>query len=223
MNKSEFIAAMEAQLIRLPKADRDDILNDYESHFVNGVAEGRTEEEVSASLGDPIELAAVYLENLPEGSKGDPYIPSEPAAEEQSATTTPEAENAWRTATAGQGTSGTQTTAATSSEPSAGGIVAVVLLTLFVALPVVWTIAGAILGTFGVTIGGFAGAVALVALAITSMGLSVVGGVGLLLLAVSVAALGVLALFLGILAIKGTIWLGKWYVDCCKKMIGGNN
>lgn len=222
MNKSEFIAAMEAQLIRLPKADRDDILNDYESHFVNGVAEGRTEEEVSAQLGDPVELAAVYLENLPEGAKGNPYIPEEPVHEEPTATTTPEAENAWRSATADHSSAAAHTAAPASSEPNVGGIVAVVLISIFVAVPVVWTIAGAILGAFGVTIGCFAGAVALVALGITSMGLSVVGGVGLLLLAVSVAALGTLALFLGILAIKGTIWLVKWYIDCCKKMIGGN-
>lgn len=80
MNKSEFIAAMEQRLLRLPKSERDEILNDFEVHFVNGLAEGRTEEEISAELGDPAELSAVFLDNLPEGSKGAAYVPPAPDA-----------------------------------------------------------------------------------------------------------------------------------------------
>ncbi len=237
MNRSEFIAAMEAQLIRLPKADRDDILNDYESHFANGIAEGKTEEEVSAQLGDPMELAAVYLENLPEGAKGAPYIPEEePVREEESSTCAPEAEEAWRSAgnrytdtqyTNAQYTdaqyTGTQNPepAKSGDEKDVLGIVATVLLTVFVALPVVWSIAGVIIGAFGITIGCFTAAVALVVLGATSMGLSVAAGVGLILLAVALAALAFLALFLGIMGIKGTVLLVKWYIELCKKMIGG--
>ena len=33
------------------------MLNDYEAHFDDGLAEGRTEEEVSAALGNPASLA----------------------------------------------------------------------------------------------------------------------------------------------------------------------
>ncbi len=218
MNKSEFIAAMEAQLIRLPKADRDDILNDYESHFVNGVAEGKTEDEVSAQLGDPVELAAVYLENLPEGAKGAPYIPAqEPEAEPQ-----PQPEYKYEP----QPEPVYSQPAYTEPESKSGevdtlGVVAVVLLSVFVALPVLWSIAGVILGAFSVAIGCFAVAVAMVVLGVTTMGWSVLASIGIILLAVAVLALGTLALVLGIMAIKGTVLLVKWYISICKKMIGG--
>ena len=273
MNRSEFIAAMEAQLIRLPKADRDDILNDYETHFVNGIAEGKTEEEVSAQLGDPVELAAVYLENLPEGSKGNPYIPQE-VYEDNSTNIPPQPENTWQSAgyygaeqtantsgngyaaqgayypgseqnayTSGAGYTGQNTysadpenawrsSAGASAQPtdaaaqdkaySAGGIVAVVLLSIFVAVPVLWTIAGAILGAFGVTLGCFIGGLFLVVGGIACMGMSTLAAVGMILLGVALAAFAMLALFVGILGVKGTIWLVKWYIDACKKMIGGN-
>lgn len=227
MNKSEFIAAMEAQLIRLPKADRDDIINDYESHFVNGVAEGRTEEEVSAQLGDPVELAAVYLENLPEGAKGAPYIPvQEPEAEPQPQ---PQPEYRYEPQPEPQ----PAYTEPVYSEPAASepenksgevdtlGVVAVVLLSVFVALPVLWSIAGIIIGAFGVAVGCFAVAVAMVVLGVTTMGWSVLASIGIILLAVAVIALGSLALALGSMAIKGTVLLVKWYISICKKMIGG--
>lgn len=227
MNKSEFIAAMEAQLLRLSKADRDDILNDYESHFVNGIAEGKTEEEVSAQLGDPVELAAVYLENLPEGSKGAPYIP-EPEA--------PEANNAYRNDTpnygaptydapsygAPQQNQPVYTAAPTaSSEPNAGGIVAVVLLSIFVALPLLWVIFGLIMGAFGTSIGCMIVSAALITLGATTAGWGAMTATGLILIGVSLIALCVLCICLGILGIKGTIQLVKWYVEQCKKMIGG--
>ena len=252
MTRSEFIAVMEAQLIRLPKADRDDILNDYETHFVNGIAEGKTEEEVSAQLGDPVELAAVYLENLPEGSKGNPYIPQE-VYEDNSTNIPPQPENTWQSAgyygaeqtanTSGAGYTGQnpysadpenawRSSAGASAQPtdaaaqdkaySAGGIVAVVLLSIFVAVPVLWTIAGAILGAFGVTLGCFIGGLFLVVGGIACMGMSTLAAVGMILLGVALAAFAMLALFVGILGVKGTIWLVKWYIDACKKMIGGN-
>ncbi|MBP3413848.1 MAG: DUF1700 domain-containing protein [Clostridia bacterium] len=83
MNKNEFISIMESKLIRLPKSDRDDILSDYEAHFAVELEKGLSEEEVSAQLGDPQELAATYLENLPENAKGAPYIAPEEPVDEQ--------------------------------------------------------------------------------------------------------------------------------------------
>lgn len=83
MNKNEFISIMESKLIRLPKSDRDDILSDYEAHFAVELEKGLSEEEVSAQLGDPEELANTYLENLPANAKGAPYIPQVDEADEQ--------------------------------------------------------------------------------------------------------------------------------------------
>ena len=230
MNKSEFIAAMEAQLLRLSKADRDDILNDYESHFVNGVAEGKTEEEVSAQLGDPVELAAVYLENLPENAKGAPYIPAPeaPAPEEPQSgsayyrndapTYNTQANNAYS-----QSQPAYTAAPAASSEPNAGGIVAVVLLSIFVALPVLWGIAGLILGAFGTSFGCVAACAVLITLGATTAGWGAMTATGFILIGVSMIAMCVLSICLGILGIKGTIQLVKWYIEQCKKMIGGSN
>lgn len=93
MNKNEFISMMESKLIRLPKSDRDDILSDYEAHFAAGLEKGLSEEEVSAQLGDPQELAATYLENLPENAKGAPYIaPEEPVYEQSQQTQSDQAQ-----------------------------------------------------------------------------------------------------------------------------------
>ncbi len=226
MNKSEFIAAMEAQLLRLSKSDRDDILNDYESHFVNGVAEGRTEEEVSAQLGDPVELAAVYLENLPESAKGAPYIPepeTKPEPEANSAyyrTSAPSYDApAGNTYTAGQQTYAAPSAAA---EPNTGGIVAVVLISIFVALPVLWCIAGLIMGAFGVSIVCVAACASLITLGATTAAWGAMTATGFILIGVAMIAMCVLSISLGILGIKGTIQLVKWYIELCKKMIGGS-
>ncbi len=221
MNKSEFIAAMEAQLIRLPKADRDDILNDYESHFVNGIAEGRTEEEVSAQLGDPVELASVYLENLPAGSKGAPYTPP---VEEPAAAYEPAAEQSYDHTPYSNFDSQPQPAPAAQPEKKESdplGIVAVVLLSIFVAMPVLWSIIGILIGAFASSIGFIAAAIALVILGATTAGFGAMAAVGMILIGVSLVALAVLAISLGVLGTKGTIWLVKWYVEMCKKLIGG--
>ena len=233
MNKSEFIAAMEAQLLRLSKADRDDILNDYESHFVNGIAEGKTEEEVSAQLGDPVELAAVYLENLPETAKGAPYIPEpEPEAAAPEAEQTGNAYyyrndapnyNAQADYTYAQSQPAYSAAPAASSEPSTGGIVAVVLLSIFVALPILWVIGGLIIGAFSAGICCVAGSAALITLGATTAAWGAMTATGFILIGVSLIALCVLSICLGILGIKGTIQLVKWYIEQCKKMIGGSN
>lgn len=103
MNKEQFLEIMEQQLVRLPKADRDDILSDYEAHFALGAENGQTEEEVCEQLGDPAELSATYLENLPANAKGAPYIaPAEEAAEEAAEETAqPAAEPAAHTSSEG--------------------------------------------------------------------------------------------------------------------------
>lgn len=53
MTKAEFINSLTNQLSRIPQADRDDILYDYEEHFSIGLEHGKTEEEIARDLGDP--------------------------------------------------------------------------------------------------------------------------------------------------------------------------
>lgn len=64
MNKQEFIAGLNRYLGNLPAPDRDEILYDYEEHFRNGISDGKTEEEIASSLGDPRALARQFNANF---------------------------------------------------------------------------------------------------------------------------------------------------------------
>ncbi|MEY4965229.1 MAG: hypothetical protein RL274_812 [Pseudomonadota bacterium] len=57
MNRANFIAQLRAGLSGLHQSDVNDIIADYESHFADGVAAGRSEDEVAEALGDPARLA----------------------------------------------------------------------------------------------------------------------------------------------------------------------
>ena len=57
MNRQAFIDRLRLGLSGLPPAAIQDAVADYETHFAEGVAAGRTEEEVAQSLGDPSRLA----------------------------------------------------------------------------------------------------------------------------------------------------------------------
>ncbi|HKQ43942.1 MAG TPA: DUF1700 domain-containing protein [Rhizomicrobium sp.] len=57
MNRAHFMAQLRDGLSGLHHTDISDILADYESHFADGAADGRSQEEVAAALGDPARLA----------------------------------------------------------------------------------------------------------------------------------------------------------------------
>ncbi|HKU65634.1 MAG TPA: DUF1700 domain-containing protein [Rhizomicrobium sp.] len=57
MNRAHFMAQLRDGLAGLHHSDIDDIVADYESHFADGAADGRSQEEVAAALGDPVRLA----------------------------------------------------------------------------------------------------------------------------------------------------------------------
>jgi uncharacterized membrane protein len=57
MTRQEFIARLRDGLRGLPPQAVADIVADYESHFADGAAAGRTDEEVARALGDPGRLA----------------------------------------------------------------------------------------------------------------------------------------------------------------------
>jgi uncharacterized membrane protein len=52
-----FLAMLRAGLRRYPEAAIDDVVADYASHFAVGAAQGRSDEEIAAALGDPLALA----------------------------------------------------------------------------------------------------------------------------------------------------------------------
>ena len=57
MNKKDYIKKLSSYLVGIAEEDRKDVISDFEEHFKEGLAEGRTEEDISGSLGDPRSLA----------------------------------------------------------------------------------------------------------------------------------------------------------------------
>jgi uncharacterized membrane protein len=57
MNKKDFMGKLSSYLRGIPEEEKQDVISDFEEHFKEGLAEGRTEEEIADSLGDPRNLA----------------------------------------------------------------------------------------------------------------------------------------------------------------------
>ena len=57
MTREEFLSRLKRGLAGLPVSSAAEILTDYEAHYDDGLAAGRTEAEISAKLGDPDRLA----------------------------------------------------------------------------------------------------------------------------------------------------------------------
>lgn len=63
MNRDEYLDLLRYYLKSLPKPIVEDIILDYETHFNEGIKNGRSEEDIAIELGSPRELANEYLEN----------------------------------------------------------------------------------------------------------------------------------------------------------------
>ena len=57
MTRAEFMARLRKGLVGMPTVAAAEIAADYDSHFEDGVAAGRSEAEVASALGDPDRLA----------------------------------------------------------------------------------------------------------------------------------------------------------------------
>jgi uncharacterized membrane protein len=57
MTRAEFIARLKSGLSGLPDKAKADAVADYEEHFSEGAAAGRSEADIAAALGDPDRLA----------------------------------------------------------------------------------------------------------------------------------------------------------------------
>lgn len=60
MKKNEFLSELSNSLGSMPDADKQDVLNDYEEHFRVGMVDGRSEEDIAQSLGNPSAIGATY-------------------------------------------------------------------------------------------------------------------------------------------------------------------
>ena len=57
MTRADFMGRLRRGLVGMPTSAAADIASDYETHFEDGAAAGRSEAEVAAALGDPDRLA----------------------------------------------------------------------------------------------------------------------------------------------------------------------
>src|SRR5690625_2055425 len=57
MTKKQFLQQLDAALRKLPKDEREEILQDFKEHFAIGQEEGKSDEELIASLGSPQHIA----------------------------------------------------------------------------------------------------------------------------------------------------------------------
>ena len=61
MNRSDFLKQLSGHLAKMSKAERDDILRDFEEYFKYALKENENEEAVCQRLGDPKKIAKEYL------------------------------------------------------------------------------------------------------------------------------------------------------------------
>jgi uncharacterized membrane protein len=60
MKKNEFLSKLADELKMKNTNDTDDIISEYEQHFAFKMADGFSEEEIAAKLGDPVLLASQF-------------------------------------------------------------------------------------------------------------------------------------------------------------------
>ncbi len=70
MNKDTFLSELKRSLGRMPESEKKDVLYDYEEHFRMGAADGKSEEQVASSLGNPRLIGKSYaIDSLLEDRK----------------------------------------------------------------------------------------------------------------------------------------------------------
>lgn len=192
MTREEYIAALRNELGVLSESEVSDICADFEEHFSIGLSQGKTEHEISAELGDPISVADTYLSDNIEMASGYKATPKSHAAITQKVTQ-----------------SGTQ--AVKAPVDLTGPRLFVVLFNVLFMVWVAFSIYGAILSFWAVTVGMFIGVIAIfVSLAVVPAG-AVAGVVlaALALLSFTVCS-AVVNFFITKFAIIGTNEYIKW-------------
>lgn len=61
MKKVEFLTKLEENLKKMGVEKVDEILRDYEEYFIEYSQIGKSEQEITESLGDPLEIAMGYI------------------------------------------------------------------------------------------------------------------------------------------------------------------
>ena len=74
MTKNEFMTKLSNELRKRNISDAADILEEYEQHFAFKTADGYSEEEITAKLGNPEELAAQFGSEPKKGAKRSAFL-----------------------------------------------------------------------------------------------------------------------------------------------------
>ncbi|REB07434.1 DUF1700 domain-containing protein [Sporosarcina sp. BI001-red] len=69
MTEKQYITELEGLLSRLPLEERQDIVTDIREYFIDGRKDGKSDDEITVSLGSPISIASELLASYPEPSK----------------------------------------------------------------------------------------------------------------------------------------------------------
>ncbi len=67
MTKNEFLSKLANELKRKNIADAAEIISEYEQHFAFKMADGFSEEEIAAKLGDPVIIASQFESGVVKG------------------------------------------------------------------------------------------------------------------------------------------------------------
>ncbi|MCU5746299.1 DUF1700 domain-containing protein [Staphylococcus sp. SQ8-PEA] len=57
MSKNEYLAQLRKYLKHVSTEDKEDVISEYETHFISGQKDGKTEEDISKELGSPRQVA----------------------------------------------------------------------------------------------------------------------------------------------------------------------
>lgn len=206
MTKDQFISILSQGLYDFPANERMEIIYDYEEHFRVGKENGKTDEEIIGELGDPYTICSQYKANYE--MNGNEY------------NTRQQYNNQYRK----DSYDNTRYNRPYNSDDGFSkamkiiGIIALVII----CLPVIPTMAGLILGIFGISIGLFVGGLGTIigglvgtaAIPFISIPFSV-PLIGVVLLGIGLSILGVLIFFFGLFVCKAiyvlTIKVLDWF------------
>jgi len=201
MNKNQFMHILQQNLHDLGQENVTDILADFEEHFANGLSRGRSEEDITAELGDPLEIARQYLDDTEASVTARPVLQTSRYLHPD----TP-AENPPPVVSQAAASAGSKQKTYASSETAAGSetipvknkinetaLVAVILINVFLGIPI-WIALFSTLFGFWVAAGGI-GVAACVLFAAAILKAGIVSLI-LVLFGLALAALTILAVIL---------------------------
>jgi uncharacterized membrane protein len=228
MNKQQYLGILRQELKNLGPAAVDEIIRDFEEHYANGLVQGKSENEITADLGSPTEIARQYLEGTYEGippleeprGAGQPIQAAQAGQTAQATQSTQTAQTAHTaqaasaapkapTAAPAQAATGTQAAGSAAASTAAPGrkinetaLVLVIVLNILFGIPIWISLFTTLFGCWVAAGGIGVAALVLFVLAIVQAGYA---SLILALFGLSLTALAILVIIL-------MVYLSKWLV-----------